>query len=247
MASAVILLLSGPTAMNASTRWSRAISAIWLVPNWVTVTLSGLMPDFGQDHAQQRDVGLRSSDHADAVAGEFVEALDLGRRLFSWSPSAQCRKAPTARRRSCAGWRRISALAGRFRSPRATARSALPAVNSAMLSAAPVGRDRRQPDRAAVARKGLRHQLDQLLVLASGRADGDPQGDRPQHIVKRAGGDAEQENARGEDQQRIAPSLPSRAGWRGIVRSGLTSFCHVTRKIADTAEKEPYRSMTSYA
>ena len=40
---------------------------------------------------------------------------------------------------------------------------------------------------------------------------------RPQHIIKRAGGDAEQENPRGEDQQRIVLSLPARAGWGRIV------------------------------
>ena len=101
-----------------------------------------------------------------------------------------------------------------------------------MLSAAPgvvIGVSRTA---AAFARKGLRHQLDQFLVLASGRADRDPQRDRPQHIVKRAGGDAEQENARGQDQQRIVLSLPSRAGVAPDLRSGLTSYCHVTRKNA---------------
>src|SRR3954463_4857163 len=45
IASTVILLLSGPTAMKASIDGSRAISLIWLVPNWLIVTLSGLMPD----------------------------------------------------------------------------------------------------------------------------------------------------------------------------------------------------------
>src|SRR3981189_363582 len=39
MASAVILLSSGPTVMNASMVGSRTISAIWVVLNWVTGTL----------------------------------------------------------------------------------------------------------------------------------------------------------------------------------------------------------------
>ena len=69
---------------------------------------------------------------------------------------------------------------------------------------------------AAFAREGLRHQLDQFLVLASGRADRDPQRDRSQRVVKRAGSNAEQENARSQDQQRIVPSLPSQAAWRRI-------------------------------
>ena len=33
-----------------------------------------------QDDAQQRDIGLRGSDHAEAPAGEIGEVLDLGRR-----------------------------------------------------------------------------------------------------------------------------------------------------------------------
>ena len=82
MASLVILLSSGPTVMNASSVMSRAISAIWLVANCVTATLSALTPGFGEDHAEQGDVGLRPADDADAVSGEFVERLDLGRRLL---------------------------------------------------------------------------------------------------------------------------------------------------------------------
>ena len=69
------------------------------------------------------------------------------------------------------------------------------------------GRDRRQPHRAAVAGKGLRQRLDQFLVVAAGRADRDPQGDRLQDVIKRAGGDAEQENAGSQHQQRIVLRL----------------------------------------
>src|SRR5664280_3226906 len=45
IASAVILLSSGPTVMIASMAGSRAISAIWFAPNCVIVTFSGLIPD----------------------------------------------------------------------------------------------------------------------------------------------------------------------------------------------------------
>src|SRR4029077_17813984 len=44
-ASEVILLSSGPTAMNASMVGSRANSSIWSVPNCVTATLSASTPE----------------------------------------------------------------------------------------------------------------------------------------------------------------------------------------------------------
>ena len=81
----------------------------------------------------------------------------------------------------------------------------------------PLGRDRQQPHRAALARKGLRHQLDQLLVLAAGRPDRNSQRRRPQYVIQRARGEAERQHARGEDQKRVVLSLPSRAGWCRIV------------------------------
>src|SRR3979411_363109 len=45
IASEVILLSSGPTAMNASMVGSRVSSSIWLVANCVTATLSSATPD----------------------------------------------------------------------------------------------------------------------------------------------------------------------------------------------------------
>ena len=75
-----------------------------------------------------------------------------------------------------------------------------------------LGRNRRQPDRTAVAREVLRQRLDQFLVFAAGRSDRDPQRDRTQRVVEGACGEAEQENAGREDQQRIVLALPPRAG-----------------------------------
>ena len=39
--------------------------------------LVGIDAGFGQDHAQQRDVGLGSADDADAMSGEIVDPLDF--------------------------------------------------------------------------------------------------------------------------------------------------------------------------
>ena len=139
------------------------------------------------------------------------------------------------------------ALAGRFRSPRATARSVLPAANSAMLSLAPsvvIGDSRTElPSRAKVCASDL----DQFLVVASGRADGDPQGDRTQDVIERAGGHAEQENAGSKDQERIVPSLPPAGASAPDLRLVFDIVLSLTRKTVETREKLPYISMTSHA
>ena len=101
----------------------------------------------------------------------------------------------------------------------------------------PFRRDQRQPHRTVFARERLRHQLDQFLVFAAGRPDRNPQRRRPQHVIQRAGGDAEREHAGGKDQKRIAPPLPPPSGSRIIVGSGLTSFCHITRKCVERGLK----------
>ena len=136
IASTVILLLSGPTAMNASIVWSRAISPILSVANWLIVTLSGLMPDsFRTSRSSVTLACVRpitptrwpasSSRLLILGVGCFFEPL-AGRPEGAHSTTTFLRRMATD-----------SAFAGRFRSPRATARSALPAVNNAMLSAVP--------------------------------------------------------------------------------------------------------------
>jgi len=64
----------------------------------------------------------------------------------------------------------------------------------------------------------VRQRLDQLLVVASGRADRNPQGDRPQNQVQRARRRAEKENAGGQNQQRVAFSASAFRGRFGPVR-----------------------------
>ena len=77
MASAVILLPSGPTVMKASSVVSFSIAATWSVLNGTIVTLSGSTPDSFRITTQQRHIDLRSADHADAVPREIIDALDL--------------------------------------------------------------------------------------------------------------------------------------------------------------------------
>ena len=215
MASTVILLLSGPTAMNASSEGSRAISAIWLVANWVTATLSGSMPDSVRMTRSNVTLACVRPITPMRCPAQSVQRLDLRRRLLLALGRKPGRRPQhddvlaqdgdrlgIGRQVQVAARHRKIGLAG------AEQRDALVAL---------LGRDRRQPDRAALARKGLRHRLDQFLVLAAGRPDRNSQRRRPQHVIQRARGDAEHEHARGEDQKRIVLALPSRAGWCRIV------------------------------
>src|SRR4249920_2461408 len=199
MASTVILLLSGPTAMNASSDGSRAISAVWLVENWLTATFSGSMPDsFRMTRSSLTLASVRpiTPTRCPARASSVLTFNADCFLPFVGSPGADHSTTTFLRRMAT-----DSAFSGRFRSPRATARSVLPALNSAMLCCAPsvvIGDSRTGlPSRAKVC-----HQLHQLVVLAAGRSDGNSQRRRPQDIIQRARSDAERQHARSEDKER---------------------------------------------
>ena len=152
-ASAVILLLSGPTVMNASTLWSRAISAIWLVANCVIATLSGLMPDSVRITRSMVTLACVRPITPTRCPASSSRLLIFGVGVFLEPFGA----IPDGAHSTTTFLRRMatdSAFAGRFRSPRATARSVFPAVNSAMLSVAPavvIGASRIElPSRAKV-------------------------------------------------------------------------------------------------
>ena len=183
IASMVILLSSGPTAMNASMAGSRASSAIWPVPNCVTATLSGSTPD--SFRITRSSVTLawvrpmtptrwpaRSSIALIFGAGGFLEPLarQAGRRPQHHDVLAQDGDR--------LGIRRHVEVAARHREIGLAGSQQRDAFGRAF------GRDRRQPDRTALAGKGLRQRLDQFLVVAAGRSDGNPQGDRPQRRIQ---------------------------------------------------------------
>ena len=81
----------------------------------------------------------------------------------------------------------------------------------------PFGRDRREADRVSLPCKKLGERLHQFLIVAARGAHGNAQRGRPQEPVERARGNSERENARREDQKRIALAPPSPAGNPGIV------------------------------
>ena len=250
MASVVILLSSGPTAMNASMAGSRAISAIWSVRELGDRHLVGIDAGFRQDHAQQGDVGLGAADDADAMPGKIVDLLDFRRRLFSSSPLAGGRKAPTAPTTFLRRMATDSASAGRSDRRAPPQGRSLPSANSAMLSAAPFGGDRREPNRAAVAGKGLRQRLDQLLVVASGRADRDPQGDRPQHIDKARPPRRRTGKCPRPGSAANSSSASAYCGrlWADVrLRSDESLFCQRYTKNRKRPKKDAHSSMTSHA
>ena len=178
--------------------------------------LVGIDAGLFEDHAQQRDIGLRPPDHADAVAGEFIETLDLGAGLLlrafggkaGWRPQHDDILAQDGNRLGVFRQVQIAARHGEVGLAGGEQRDAF---------GRPFRRDQRQPHRAVFARKRLGHELDQFLVFAAGRSDRDPQRGRPQHVIQRAGGDAECEHAGGKDKERVAPLLAPPSGSRIIV------------------------------
>ena len=155
------------------------MSAIWLVPNWVIATLSGLTPDSVRITRSKVTLAwvrpitptrcpARSPIPLIFGAGGFFEPL-AGRPATR--PQHHDVLAQDGDR---LGIGRHFQIAARNREVGLLRRQQRDAFGRAL------GRDRLQPDRAAVAGKGLRQRLHQFLVVASGRADRDPQGHRPQ-------------------------------------------------------------------
>jgi len=70
-----------------------------------------------------------------------------------------------------------------------------------------IGRDRGEPDRAALSGEALRQRLNEPLIVAVRRANRDPQGLRPQRIIKRARRGHEHEYSDKQDQKREPLSL----------------------------------------
>ena len=193
--------------------------------------LVGIDAGFGQDHAQQRDVGLGPADDADAMSGEIAELLDLRRRRLLRALGRKAADRPQhhdvlAQDGDRLGVGRQIQIAARDRKVGLVGRQQCDALDRA------VGGDRVQPHRAAVAGKGLRQRLHQFLVVAAGRADRDAQGDGLQDVIEPGGGGAEQEDAGSQHQQRIVlPLAASGRRVRGIAGIRMMTLSgHATRK-----------------
>ena len=156
---------------------------------------------FLQDDLEQLHVGLRRSDHAETMSGEFLEALDLRRRGFLGALGRQAGRRPQHDDVLAQDGHRLRIarhveIAARHREV------GLVGAEQREAFGRPAGRDRREPDRHALLREGLRQGLDQLLVVAVGRADRDAQGFRPQGEVKRGRSGNENKYSCNQDEKR---------------------------------------------
>src|SRR6266849_1735012 len=203
-ASEVILLSSGPTAMNASMLGSRASSSIWLVPNCVTVTLSGATPD---------SVRITRSNAALAGVRPITPTLCPARSPISLILGALDRKAGRrpqhdevlAHDSDGFGLGRHLEIAARDREIGFGSPEQGKAFHRSL------GCDRRQPDRTTVSVEGLGHRQDQLLIVTSSRSDGNPEGCRPQRVIQRACGCGKKQDSGGQQQQGRVPAFASPA------------------------------------
>ena len=174
MASEVILLSSGPTAMNASRVGSRASSSILSVPNCVSATLSASTPEALKMTRSNAGVRRHPADHADPVPCEIGDLLDFRRgRSFG-----------TIARKSGRRPQHNEVLAhdgdglrvGRHLQIATTDRKiGVASTKQGEGFDRSVGRDRRQPHSPAFAGEGLGHHLNHFLIVASRRSDGNPE------------------------------------------------------------------------
>ncbi len=178
--------------------------------------LVGIDAELFQDYAQQRDIGLRTPDHADAAAGKFVETLDLGGRLFLRAFGGKAGRRPQHNDILAQDGDRLCVL-GQVQIAARNREIGLAGGEQRDAFRCSFRRDQRQPHRAVFTRKGLRHELDQFLVFAVCRPDRDPKRGWPQHVIQPAGSGGEREQAGGQNQKRIAPLLPPSAGSRSAV------------------------------
>jgi hypothetical protein len=136
IASIVILLSSGATAMKASTEVSRTISLIWSAPNCATATLSGSTPDsFRMTRNRSAFTRVRPTTPT-LCPGRSSIAL-----IFDLESLRTARRAGPVGAQSTTTFLRMMATdmvpSGISSSVHATARSAVSAASSAMLSTGP--------------------------------------------------------------------------------------------------------------
>ncbi len=175
--------------------------------------LVGIDARLGQDHAQQGDVRLGSADDADVVSREIVDPLDLRVRLLFGALGGKAGRRPQHHDVLAQDGHGLG-VGRHFQVATGNGEIGFFGREKRDAFGRPLGRDRLQPNRTSIAGKGLCQGLNQLLVVAPGRADCDPQGDRPKRVIQGARGRAEQQQACGQHQQRII--LPLSAPKSGV-------------------------------
>ncbi len=171
---------------------------------------------FHQDDAQERDVHLGASDHADAVAGQIADRLDL--RFGALARRALRRAArPQHHDVLAQDGDRLGAVGHLLIRARDREVGLLRGEHGDAVDGAR-GLHHGEPHGGALARKVLGQPLDQLQVAAVRGPDGDSQGGRPHDDEGGADRGGKQQQAGGEHQQRGTAVLA--ASGRNIVRRG---------------------------
>jgi hypothetical protein len=204
MASVVILLSSGATVMNASIRGIAQHLGDLGDGELGDRDLVGIDAGFRQDHAEQGDVDRGSADDTDAVACEITDLLDFrfggflpvlarsaGRRPENHDVLAQDRDSPGSLGHFLIGTNHRHVGFASTEKPNALNRAR--------------GGEHGKPNRAALIGKGLRQFLNQFLVVAARRTNGNAQGRWPPQQKGRAGDGCEDHQGGGQQQKRRAP------------------------------------------
>ncbi len=153
-----------------------------------------------QDNPQQCNIRRRSADNADPVPCEIGDLLDFRRRLPFGALARKSGRRPQNNEvlahdgHGFGVGRHVQIATG-------DRKVGLGSTEQGKGFDRSVGRYRRQPDAPAVAGEGLGHRLDQLLIVASRRSDGNPQGYRPQRIIQGARGGTKNKKSNGQHQQ----------------------------------------------
>ncbi|MEY9183058.1 hypothetical protein ABIA41_004493 [Bradyrhizobium sp. USDA 313] len=173
--------------------------------------LAGLHSGGVQNDAQQRRIHRRPPDHADTAPREIGDLLDLRGRLSfrtlarkpGWCPEHDEILADDGDGLRLGRHVQVAAADGKI---------GLARPKQSQRFHRSVGLDRVQPDSSAFAGERIGHRLNDLVIIAASRSNGDPENLRPQRVIKCTRCDAEDEKANGENQQQeIAPS-PLSAG-----------------------------------
>ena len=158
---------------------------------------------FFQDDAEQRDIDEGAADHADAMAGKILDRLDLGFAFLALRPACRPRRRPEhddvlahdGDRQGAVGHRFIGARDRKIGSACGERRNA---VHRSCRG------DDGEAHSAALAGESLCQRLDELLIVASGGADGHAQGGRAQDDEGCPDGGGKQQQSGGEHQKKRA-------------------------------------------
>ena len=163
---------------------------------------------FREDDAEQPGVHLGPADHADAMTREIADLLDLRFRFLPARLVRRARRRPQNHDVLAQNGDGLGAL-----------RHVLigPADREIGFAGSEKGKtfnragacDQSEPDRTSIPVKGLRQRLNQVLVFAPRRPDGNSQGGWPQDEKGCAGNGCEDKQPHGQDQKPIAFSFPA--------------------------------------